>query len=167
MNPLKFSVNIGLITYPLNTWILVLLGGDLDQEYLFFFSIWKPLWRKTWEESIEPCCAKAPWNSNVSRKRKKKDISPYLMMSWLCRISCEYVQHAFLIMRGYTLISSFCTKIKYVLLLMFLKKIIFTSLLHVCNFFFLFHGWGLVNLLHISQFILSQVLDTFFWKGNL
>ena len=91
-------------------WILVLLGGDLYQEYLIF-SIWKPLWRKTWEEYIEPCCAKAPWKSQGARKWIK-DIYIYLMMFWLCLITCEYVQHAFLIIIGYTLTRPFCTNIK-------------------------------------------------------
>ena len=152
MNPLKLSMNIDLIH-----WILVLLGGDLYQEYLIF-SIWKPLWRKTWEEYIEPCCAKAPWKSQGARKWIK-DIYIYLMMFWLCLITCEYVQHAFLIIIGYTLTRPFCTNIKCSFTL---KKIILTLLLRDCNFILLYCGWGLADtLLHISQFVLPQVLDTF------
>lgn len=104
MNPLEFSINIGLITYSLC--LCSLRWRPVPGVFFFFFSICKPLWKKTWGKYIEHWCAKAPWNSQAERKRIG-DIYPYLMMFWLYPVTCEYMQHSFIIMRGYTLIRLF------------------------------------------------------------
>lgn len=67
MNPLKFSVNIGLIIYTMN---IVLLGGELYQAYSYFVYI-ETLVTEDMGEIQRTLLCQGPVQITSGRKRKK------------------------------------------------------------------------------------------------
>ena len=105
----------------------------------YFFSMETPVKEDMGAKHQTSLC-QCPWDSKVEG-HGIKDIYPYFIMFSLCLVTCEYVQHIFLNIRGYSLIRPLCRNIKCSLLLFIKKKIILNYFMITSSFYSTMFWW--------------------------